>query len=89
MNTEYRPSRTFQKLRRSKQYWDDRKQYYPFQTTVPHMSRRDLDPKKFSRMTNEDFLRVPFNGQAYWGFKTQKCLDLFNSQGGGYAVKSV
>lgn len=67
--------------RRSEQYWDKHKEFYPHRTEVLHMSKEDLDPRTFSRMTNEDFLRVPFNGKAYWGFKTAKTLKLFETQG--------
>lgn len=68
-------------FRDSQEYWDKHKEYYPFRTNVRYMSKEDIDPKKFCRMANEDFLRVPFEGRTYWGFKTEKCLKLFQSQG--------
>lgn len=67
---------------KSKQYWVDREKYYPFKDEVPHRSEQDIDPRDFNAISHGDFLRVPFDGVAHWGFKKIEDLNLFKKMGG-------
>lgn len=58
-------------------FWNKNKHKYPFQITVKYMSEEDLDPRHAQRLVNFHFLRVPFNGEAHWGFLSQHDLDKF------------
>jgi len=62
---------------RSKEYWEKRQHRYPYQVKVPHMSPQDMDPREFARVTGRQFLRVPFDGIAHWGFTSEMSLDKF------------
>lgn len=66
----------------SEQYWNKRRSYYPFQVVVDHMSDQDVNPARFATMTRKDFLRVPFDGKAHWGFKDAESLRFFKSVAG-------
>ena len=63
----------------SKDYWYSKQHKYPHQILVPHMSDEDIDPRRAQELIGWEhhFLRVPINGVAHWGFKTQYALDLF------------
>lgn len=64
---------------KSEMFWDQRERYFPFQIEVPHMSREDIDPRAIPQLIGwrHKFLRVPFNGMAHWGFRSQDALDAF------------
>lgn len=66
---------------KSEVYWDQHERYFPFQIKVPHMSREDIDPKAIPRLIGwrHKFLRVPFNGEAHWGFQSQAALEAFRT----------
>lgn len=64
-------------MHKGKWYWLENSREYPFQVEVAHMSPQDIDPRRYANMTKDYFLRVPFNGKAHWGFKTQQALDNF------------
>lgn len=61
----------------SEQYWNRHKNEYPFQISVKHMSNLDPDPRQVQIDVTFHFLRVPFNGEAHWGFKKEGDLDEF------------
>lgn len=63
-------------------YWSVHNQEYPFQIEVPHMSAYDVDPRKVQKEVTFNFLRVPFDGMAHWGFKSQENLDAFKKFAG-------
>lgn len=62
---------------KSEHYWNKNNHKYPFQITVKHMSEHDLDPRYVQQQVSFHFLRVPFNGEAHWGFNYQMDLDNF------------
>lgn len=64
---------------KSEAYWRSHCEEYPHQTAVPHMSSEDPDPRKIMKLCNHYFLRVPFNGEAHWGFRTEAGLNFFLS----------
>jgi hypothetical protein len=66
---------------KSIRYWNDHQHKYPFQIDVPHKSDQDIDPRIFGQLTGEDFIRVPFDGVAHWGFKSPRTLELFQAYG--------
>jgi hypothetical protein len=61
----------------SRRYWADREHMYPHQIEVEHMSGFDLNPRLFAREVSMDFLRVPFDGIAHWGFRYEQTLEKF------------
>lgn len=69
-------------MSRSKLYWDKHKHLYPFQVQVPHKSEQDLDPREVNRILGNQFLRVPVDGIAHWGFETARARDWFQIQAG-------
>ena len=58
-------------------YWDKHNHNYPHQCKVAHMSPQDMDPRKVQELVSFHFLRVPFNGEAHWGFKEEAHLKQF------------
>lgn len=58
-------------------YWKIHNAKYPFQVTVPHMSAQDPKPSEVQKRINFNFLRVPFNGKAHWGFLSEADLAKF------------
>lgn len=61
----------------SEHYWDKNNYKYPYQCKVVHMSTEDVDPRKVQEKVSFHFLRVPFNGEAHWGFETEANLNQF------------
>lgn len=55
----------------SEHYWDKNCHRYPHQCKVIHFSEQDLDPRHVQEVVTFHFLRVPFNGEAHWGFKEE------------------
>lgn len=64
-------------LPRAQHYWKIHNAKYPFQITVPHMSSQDPKPDEVQKAIAFNFLRVPFNGEAHWGFLSQADLNKF------------
>ncbi len=64
---------------KSQVFWEARNHHFPYQVSVAHMSDADLDPRVVPRIIGwrYKFLRVPFNGEAHWGFKDKEALDIF------------
>jgi hypothetical protein len=63
----------------SEHYWRKHNAKYPFQVAVPHMSPQDPKPTEVQQKVNFHFLRVPFHGQAHWGFLSLADLNKFKS----------
>lgn len=61
----------------ARRFWEKREKFYPYKVNVDHMSKADVDPSKFRYMTKGEFLRVPFDGVAHWGFKDAVTRDDF------------
>lgn len=66
----------------SRRHWEARQHTFPYQIKVPHMSAADLNPRLFSRQVSMDFLRVPFDGIAHWGFRYEQTLEKFKKMAG-------
>lgn len=64
---------------RSRRYWEDKQHMYPYQIEVEQFTAADLDPRTFARDISMDFLRVPFDGIAHWGFRYPQTLEKFMS----------
>lgn len=64
-------------LHPSEHYWAKHNHRYPYQCTFPHRSPQDMDPRRVQELVSFHFLRVPFNGQAHWGFKEEHHLNQF------------
>ncbi len=62
-------------------YWNKHNHKYPHQCTVAHMSPQDIDPRVVQRSVSFHFLRVPFNGEAHWGFTEEAHMHQFLSLG--------
>lgn len=58
-------------------YWKIHNAKFPFQVTVPHMSAQDPKPDEVQKAVAFNFLRVPFDGKAHWGFLSQSDLNKF------------
>jgi hypothetical protein len=60
-------------------FWEHHKQKFPYHVRVPHMSHQDMDPKLVPLAIgwHNKFLRVPFDGVAHWGFRTNAARELF------------
>lgn len=60
-------------------YWNKFRREYPFQTAVPYMSFKDIDPKLVARLVTKEFIRVPFKDETHFGFKTAGHLLVFEN----------
>jgi hypothetical protein len=58
-------------------YWTKNNHRYPHQCKVKHFSEQDIDPREVQQLVTFHFLRVPFNGEAHWGFKEEQHLNRF------------
>lgn len=58
-------------------YWEKFSQHYPYQLSVPYLSHQDIDPNIVKKLITQEFMRVPFNNQTHWGFRTAKNLQRF------------
>lgn len=66
----------------SRDHWESREKAFPYQIEVVHMSAQDLNPRLFANEVSRDFLRVPFNGMAHWGFRYEQTLEKFKAMAG-------
>lgn len=62
---------------KSREYWEAKQRLYPHQVEVEQWSAQDIDPRTFARDVSRDFLRVPFDGIAHWGFRYPQTLEKF------------
>lgn len=63
-------------------YWECHQGDFPFQVEVPHMSSYDPDPKQVQQKIAFNFLRVPFDSIAHWGFEEEEHLEAFKKMAG-------
>lgn len=61
----------------SEHYWEKNKDRYPHQIAVPHLSPQDIDPRRVQKEVDFYFIRVPFHGEAHWGFQSANHLESF------------
>ena len=79
---QHKPRSFVRNDKASRAHWEARQHSFPFQIEVVHMSASDLNPAIFAREISRDFLRVPFDGIAHWGFRYPQTLEKFKSMAG-------
>lgn len=61
----------------SEYFWSKHNHKFPHQCKVKHMSPQDIDPREVQKTISFHFLRVPFDGEAHWGFQEEQHLTQF------------